>query len=133
MRTISTKITSAERTKEVAELMLTGVSRQVINNHCVTKYGLAVNSVNHLVFDAYAFIRDNYEVDKTAIVSTHIKLYYDLYINSLQNNDRKSALKSLEQIERLLKLHSPEVAIQNNNVTISLKDLDISELKNLLK
>lgn len=126
------KIDTLIQTREVAAMLLTARPRSEIIKHCCDTYGIQESSVAAVVTRAYAYIRDTHALDKEGIVHTHVQHYYDIYRQALTIGDARGAVQALNSIEKLLKLTN-DVLVQNNSLTVNLKDLTVSELKQLLE
>jgi len=55
-----------------------------------------------------------------------------VYRQAYQLGDARGAVQALNSIEKLLKLTN-DVLVQNNSLTVNLKDLTVTELKELLQ
>lgn len=127
------KIDTLIQTREVAAMLLTARPRSEIIKHCCETYGVAESTVAGIVTRAYAYIRETHALDKEGIVHTHVQHYYDVYRMAISIGDSRGAVQALNSIEKLLKLTAPDALVQNNTLNVSLKDLTLSELKELLK
>ena len=127
------KIDTLIQTREVAAMLLTARPRSEIIKHCCEKYGVAESTVAGIVTRAYAYIRETHALDKEGIVHTHVQHYYDVYRMAVSISDSRGAVQALNSIEKLLKLTQPDALVQNNTLNVNLKDLTLSELKELLK
>lgn len=128
-----TKVVHEQRIKEVAMMILACKARTEIIDYCVTNYGLRETSVTALVTSAYKFIRESHSVDASELVSVHTSYYYECFMLAKQLGDVRGSVAALQAIEKLLKISQPDVAIQNNNLNVNLKDMTLSELKELIK
>ena len=126
------KIDTLIQTREVAAMLLTARPRSEIIEHCCNKYGVQESSVAAIVTRAYRYIQETHALDKEGIVHTHVQHYYDIYRTALALGDSRGAVQALNSIEKLLKLTN-DVLVQNNSLTVNLKDLTLTELKELLK
>ena len=126
------KIDTLMQTREVAAMLLTARPRSEIIEHCCTNYGIQESSVAAVVTRAYAYIRDTHAIDREGLVTTHIQHYYDIYAQAKAVNDNRGAIMALNSIEKLLKLTN-DTLVQNNTLTVNLKDLTLTELKELLQ
>ena len=135
---VPSKALAQQRVVEVAALLLTLKSRRFIEDELTTKYHIQRRSCDKIITQAYAYIQDNYKTDRESVVTKHIEFYYDLAMQ-WKDIDPRTALKALEQVEKLLKMHQdqPLVAIQNNfnmeNVTNDVLIKKIEELKAIKK
>lgn len=128
-----TKVVHEQRIKEVAMMVLACKSRTEIIDYCVNNYGLRESSVNNLVNSAYKFIRETHSVDASELIHVHTSYYYELYVLAKQIGDVRGSVSALQAIEKLLRISQPDVAIQNNNLNVNLKDMTLNELKELIK
>lgn len=125
------KAITDERNKYVAELLLKGWSRIDITNHCVDEWGLAETTMKRQIQRANEYIIKHYAENPAAVVNKHIAMYYDLY-KEHKTIDPSSAIKALNSVEKLLKLHNPETLVQQNTLNVNLENLSFNELKKLL-
>jgi 3-methyladenine DNA glycosylase AlkC len=123
---------SDERTRLVAEKILKGVPRNDIIEYCIDEFGVQRSTVQRQIHRANLYIRENYSVKPEDVVNIHIQKYYDI-INQWDRVDGKTQIAAMQAIEKLLNLHKPETLMQNNTLNLNLKDLSMSELKELLK
>jgi len=126
------KIDTLIQTREIAAMLLTARPRSEIIAHCCETYGVQESSVAAIVTRAYAYIKETHALDKEGIVHTHVQHYYDVYRQAYQLGDARGAVQALNSIEKLLKLTN-DVLVQNNSLTVNLKDLTVTELKELLQ
>ena len=125
------KVLSDERMDEIVQMLLDCKPRKYIVDFLVTNYNISPKSTDHLITNGYKLIKELYQPDRESIILTHISKYYSI-LNSIEDFDPKAKIAALQAIEKLLKLHQPDVAIQNNTLNLDLKDVSISDLKNLL-
>jgi hypothetical protein len=120
------------QTREIAAMLLCAKPRSEIMQHCQDEYGLQETSVAAVITRAYQYLAETHQIDREATVVLHLQYYYDLYSQAKDLGDTRGAVQCLNSIEKLLKLTS-DVLVQNNNLTVNLKDLTLSELKELLQ
>lgn len=120
------------RTEEVVDMLLKCKPRKEIIKFLQEKYNIGIKACDNLITKGYRLIKEEYSVDTDAIINQHIQFYYHI-IESWEDTDPRVQIQALAAIEKLLKIHSPETLVQNNKLEINLKDLTISELKELLK
>jgi len=116
-------------------MLLTLKSRRSIEDELTSKYNIQRRSCDKIITQAYAYIRDNYKTDRESVVTKHIEFYYDLAMQH-KDIDPRAALKALEQVEKLLKMHvdNPIVAIQNNyNMEAVSDEVLIKKIEELKK
>jgi hypothetical protein len=126
------KIDILVQTREVAAMLLTNRPRSEIIEHCCNTYGVQEATVPNIITRAYKYISETHAIDKEGLVHQHIQFYYDIYRMASQIGDSRGCVQALNSIEKLLKL-SNDVLVQNNSLTVNLKDLTLTELKELLK
>jgi hypothetical protein len=120
------------QTREVAAMLLMAKPRSEIMQHCQDNYGLQETSVAAVITRAYQYLAETHQIDREATVILHLQYYYDLYAQAKTLGDTRGAVQCLNSIEKLLKLTN-DVLVQNNNLTVNLKDLTLTELKELLQ
>ena len=120
------------QTREVAAMLLCAKPRSEIMQHCQDEYGYAETSVAAVITRAYQYLAQTHKIDRDATIILHLQYYYDLYAGAKSLGDTRGAVQCLNSIEKLLKLTS-DVLVQNNNLTVNLKDLTLTELKELLQ
>ena len=120
------------QTRAVAAMLLTAKPRSEIMQYCNDEYGLAETSVAAVITRAYKYLAETHQIDREATVILHLQYYYDLYAQAKALGDTRGAVQCLNSIEKLLKLTN-DVLVQNNNLTVNLKDLTLTELKELLQ
>jgi prephenate dehydratase len=128
-----TKQVVNERITQVATMLLSAKSRSEIIQHCVDNYNLQPTSVTNLVTQAYKYISETHNVDKVAIIDVHVAMYYDLYVMAKALGDSRGACTALASIEKLYRLTQPDALVQHNSLNLNLKDMTVTELKDLLK
>ena len=126
------KIETLLQTREVAAMLLLATPRSEIIQHCCDNYGVQEVSVAAIVTRAYKYISETHALDKEGLVITHVQHYYDIYAQAKVLGDNRGAIAALNSIEKLLKLTSDSL-VTNNTLNIELKDLTLSELKQLLQ
>ena len=81
---------------------------------------------------AYQYLAATHKIDRDGTIILHLQYYYDLYAGAKSLGDTRGAVQCLNSIEKLLKL-TTDVLVQNNNLIVNLKDLTLTELKELLQ
>ena len=127
-----TKMATMLQTREVAAMLLLAKPRSEIMQHCMDTYGCAETSVAAITTRAYQYLAETHKIDRDATIVLHLQYYYDLYAIAKSLGDVRGAVQTLNSIEKLLKLTN-DVLVQNNNLTVNLKDLTLTELKELLQ
>ena len=128
-----TKATANERVVVIASMLLQAKTRAEIINFCYDNYSLKPTSVNNLVTLAYKYIAETHQVDRDATVILHLQYYYELYATAKALGDTRGAVACLNSIEKLMKLTTPDALIQQNSLNVNLKDMTLTDLKELLQ
>jgi hypothetical protein len=126
------KIVADMRIKTVVDLILKGTTYRNMVNEIEKEFGVGESAASKMIIKANQFIKENVKIDTEALVLQHIEKYKEI-INDWDKVDGKTQIAAMQGIEKLLKLHSPETQINNNTLNINLKDLTVSQLKELLK
>ena len=121
-----------ERDSEIVQMLLDCKPKSYIYTELNNKYNIGRKAVDALLSKAYISIKENYAVDRENVINTHIQKYYKIVDDATTLYDTKSQLGALAAIEKLLRLHQPDVAIQQNHLTLDLKDYSVDDLKKLL-
>ena len=132
---MTTKIELLKRREEVLQQLLNFRGHTYIQDYIQTKYEVGKKAVEKDITNAYITISKDYPIDTQTIVKKHIAMYYDLASDAKEMGDSKGAANILGMIEKLLKLHQPEVAIQVNSNTLNidaLNGMNVEDLKLLL-
>ena len=116
---------------EVATLILRNKPRDEIVEYIMKKYHYARQTTNDIIVEAQheaakTFTSQEIEIAKRQIKTMAEDIMFDPDEISL------SRLRAGELLGKLMKAFQPEVAVQNNNLTLNLKDLTLNELKSLL-
>ena len=125
------KVLQEQRLMEVVDLLLQVKPRKEIYQYVYDNYGVGQKSTDYLITEAYKVIKEKYSVDREGVVNQHIQKYYDI-VNKCDGYDPKHQIQALQAIEKLLKLHQPDVAIQQNTLELDVKHLSLEEIKELL-
>lgn len=128
-----TKATANERVVQIASMLLSAKTRTEIIDFCGKTYGLKPTSVNNIVTLAYQYIAETHKVDRDATVILHLQYYYELYVTAKALGDTRGAVACLNSIEKLMKLTTPDALIQQNHLSVNLKDMTLTDLKELLQ
>ena len=120
-----------QRRTEVTRLYLKGKSRQYILEDISTRFKVSKEQVTLDLLKVYADLKEVFEKEKENIMVRHINMYYEIY-NNCETIDPSNQIKAFNSVEKLLKLGSPESAIQVNNLSLNLENLTVEELKKLL-
>lgn len=124
------------RRQSIMDFMLSGVTHADL----VVHYQLAYPSLTeHSLEKDITWCYDNlkYYINKNAddVINKHV-LFYDKIISETMNSPFKdTAIKAMQAKEKLLKLHNPEMLIQNNtlNNIIPVQPMTVEQIKELLE
>ena len=121
-----------ERREDVMTRLLRGQATSIILKATMGDYGVARVTVERDITHCYGEIRKKYERDLPEVISTHIGKYEEIYKQAFEMYDFRSAIASLQAIEKLLKLHveQPLIMLQQNN--LKLDNMTLDELQGLL-
>jgi len=122
------------RRLEVFELMEQGYTSNSIISMITETHGISDKTVWADIAYNRGKIVAYYDKQREYIISDHLSKYDRIIEDSERFGDTRGKILALQAKEKLLKLHAPEVAVQvnNNAVTIDLKDYSIDDLKKLL-
>lgn len=117
------------RRNDVYEMMMQGKSKSFIVSFCATNWNVRLSCVEKDMTAVRQDLLANYKQQKDDIISLHINRYENLYCFYMDEGtpddlnlhyDPEKAAKMLVLKEKLLKLHNPDVAIQNNTINLGL-------------
>lgn len=126
------KAVSEERMLLVVDMLMNLKTRSQIHQELYDRYGSGRKNTDYIITQAYKVIKESYLPDKEAIINQHINRYYEIANDAKDILDNKSQIAALQAIEKLLRMHQPDVAIQQNTLQLDLKDMSINDLKQLL-
>lgn len=131
---MATKIIKSDRVAEVIELLVEGRTRNEVRIHLQQKYGTSRRSHDYDIEEAFKQIREQYEKDNGSTISKHFAIYDKIISQAIEDKMYETALKSMVQKEKLLKLHNPDtqVNVQNNTLKADLSHLTVDQIKELL-
>lgn len=123
------------RRQSIMDMMLSGHTHADLIQHYQLFYpSLSVHSLECDITWCYDNLK--YFVNRNAddVINRHI-LYYDQIIRDSVNSPFKdTAIKALQAKEKLLRLHNPEILIQNNTQVnnLQLPEMTVEQIKELL-
>lgn len=120
-----------ERVEEIAAMILDFKPRKEIVDFVCKKYNVKPKTVDFLLIDAHAYIRNHRTTNFETIVELHIKTYLDI-IRDNRTTDPRTSLMAMAQLEKLLKLNSDAPIIQQNILNLNLDKLDNEQLLNYI-
>lgn len=132
------------RRMDVYEMMMEGKNINHIVAYCNLHYGVRRSAVEKDMIAVKAQLLNEFQQQKQDIIAVHVQRYENLYRMYMDkgteeegwntNYDPFKAAIMLEKKEKLLRLHNPDVVVQNvgtqNN--LNLENLSLNELQALL-
>jgi hypothetical protein len=129
---MATKVIKAERVSEVIELLTEGRTYNEIQLHLQAKYNTTRRTHDADIEQAYNEIKEQYEKKNGNTISRHFNTYNHIISGALEDKQFDVALKAMAQLEKLLKLHNPETALQINNNNLDLSHLSVEDLQKII-
>ena len=134
------------RRTDVYQMMMEGKSKSFIVSYCATNWGVRLSAVEKDMIALKQEMLVEYQKEKQEIVVLHAQRYenlYRFYMDEGQGDELnihynpETAAKMLEKKEKLLRLHNPDVVVENmqvveNQQNINFSNLSVEEIKNLL-
>ena len=121
----------AYRRNQVREMLLSGKSSQHIYDVIMQVHGVSKSVVMKDITIVYAEVKDYLNRNVEDVLATHIGRYERIYEMSMDLMDVKNAMKALESIEKLLKMHTTQPLIQYNQ--LNLNNVDDKTLLDIVK
>lgn len=110
------------RRNEVRELLLSGKNTQHIYSFIIEKYGVTKSVVMRDIAYTYSDVREYLNRNIEDVLATHIGRYERIYELSMDMYNTRDAMKALESIEKLLKMHTAQPLIQYNQLNLNNVD-----------
>lgn len=130
-----TSIAVFNRRTDIMNLLLSGVTHSDLIVYYQNNY--PTKSEKSLELDitwAYTELKKYTLKNIDQVIDRHCMLYDKIAVDSMNDPfNRGNAIKALQAKEKLLKMHSPDTAIQINNNNLDLSHLTVEELNKLLK
>jgi len=122
-----------ERRNDVMEMLLKGNTTYNIYQTIHNRYSVSRPTVDRDISKCYDEIKKNYERELPEVIATHIGKYDKIHSMAMELYDFRSAIASLQAIEKLLKLHvdQPLIAIQQNHNVLPTKFYEWLERTNI--
>ena len=127
----STAVGRSVRVEEVAELLLKQKSNAEIKKIIAQKYGISEETVRNDLFDANKLIQENIPEIKS-IIAKNIETYRRI-AEQAEGDDRRTAVLALQAMEKLLRLHNPELQVNNNTLNVNVDGIDTEDLMDIIK
>ena len=121
------------RRADVYQMMLEGKNIHHILAYCGKHWGVRKSSVEKDMIAVRHELLTEFTKEKQEIVALHVNRYENLYRfymdEGTEDNPNirycpETASKMLEKKEKLLRLHNPDVVINNNNLNV---EIDLSK------
>lgn len=121
-----------QRREAVLNLLLSGWSRSQIITQIRSDWSCGIKTVDKDIEKCYQTVRLNHNTEYSELISRHIAMYYELFNKCEDLGDVKGGIQALQAVEKLLKMHQPDVAqfVQAN--TYNFDNLSLDEAKQLL-
>ncbi len=114
-------------------LMLSGVTHSDLIVYYQNNYQKSIKSLEADITWAYQELKKYTLQNIEQVIDRHCMLYDKIAIDCMNDPyNRGNAIKALQAKEKLLKMHSPDVAVQINNNTVNVPDLTVEQIKKLL-
>lgn len=126
-KTAVTTVMAAERVEKTAAMLLEMKPRLEVVEWLCTTYKIRPASCDAILTNAYKLIRAEYNRNPDDVVSKHLSFYYKL-AEEWKHVDPKVSLKALEQVEKLLKMHSDAPLIQNNSLSLNFDNVNTEDI-----
>lgn len=126
-----TSIMTAERVNKTAGMLLSLKPRLEIVEFLTTNYHIQPKSCDAIITNAYQLIRAEYNRNPDDVVSKHLAFYYKI-AEDWKSVDPKAAMKALENIEKLLKMHVEAPLIQNNSLSLNFENVNTEDIMNAI-
>ncbi len=120
-----------ERRNETKEMLMSGKNTQHIYNVISNKYGVSQSVVRLDITKCYAEVREYLNRNIEDVLATHIGRYERIFEMCMDLYNTKDAMKALESIEKLLRMHQQQPLIQFNQ--LNLENVDDKTLIEMVK
>lgn len=136
------------RRMDVYEMMMQGKPKPFIVSYCATNWGVRLSAVEKDMAAVRNEISVAFQQEKHDIIELHVARYENLYRFYMDEgtapNDLnthycpETAAKMLEKKEKLLRLHNPDVVVNQQNIenqqniNLDFSNLTVTELQQLL-
>lgn len=130
-----TSIAVQNRRVEIMNLLLSGVTHSDLVVYYQNNYpSKSEKSLELDITWAYKELKKYTLQNIEQVIDRHCMLYDKIAVDCMNDPyNRGNAIKALQAKEKLLKMHSPDTAIQINNNNLDLSHLTVEELNKLLK
>lgn len=113
--------------------MLEGKTKTALRQWYTENYpNLTLKSLNNDMVQCYEKLREYTSNDTNEIITDHVHRYDILIDMAIDAGFVGEAVKAMQAKEKLLRLHNPDVAIQNNTLNVDLSNYSIEQLKEML-
>lgn len=129
-----TALAVENRRIEIMNLMLSGVTHSDLVVYYKNNYPDKSEKTLHLdITWAYNELKKYSLRNIEQVIDRHVMLYDKIAAECMNDPYNKAtAIKALQAKEKLLKMHSPDTAIQINNNNLDLSHLTVEQLEKLL-
>jgi hypothetical protein len=128
---LPTKIAKAQRIEEVADLLLKLKSNSEIKKIISEKWGISPETVRNDISEASKLIQEQVPEIKL-VIARNLEAYRRIAEES-EPDDKRTTLLALNSIEKLLRLHGPDVQHNTQINQITFEGIDNEQLKELIQ
>jgi hypothetical protein len=113
------------RRNDVYEMLMEGKSKSFIVSYCASNWGIKLSAVEKDIYAVREQINTQFQQEKHEIIATHVARYENLYrfymdAGSIEDPNihynPETAAKMLEKKEKLLRLHNPDVVVEQTYI-----------------
>ena len=119
------------RMDDIIDMLVHQKSNKEIKKVIAEKYGISEETVRCDIPKATKIMIERMP-DPVEIISKNIETYRRIAESAENDNDRRTAVISLQAQEKLMRLHQPEIQNQNNTLNINIESVDFQTLRELL-
>lgn len=134
------------RRSDVYEMLMQGKSKPFIVSYCATNWNVRLSAVEKDIAAVRDELNKEFQKQKNDIIATHVARYENLYRFYMDEGtppddlnlhyDPEKAAKMLERKEKLLRLHNPDVHVEqtyiDKQLNVDYSNYTFEELKELL-
>jgi len=122
------------RRNDCKEMLLGGKSSNHIYTYISNRYGVTKSVVMKDISIVYGEVKEYINRNIEDVLATHIGRYERIYELCMDTGDAKNAMKALESIEKLLRMHAAEPLIQFNQLNLEgVTDKTLKEIVDNLR
>jgi hypothetical protein len=126
-----TQLEKKERVNEVADMLGELKSNKEIEKFLMEKYNLTKSSTEPYLREGREILIKNMPSGEE-ILAKHINRYTKI-AQKTESDDPRTSMIAMSSIEKLLKLHNPDVQINNNSLHLNLESVDKEDIMKLIR